>query len=123
MSYMNAYTGIWQDGADKQTGGRVGDGAGKERMGRKESSMETYTLPCVTQPARDVLYDTGSSNRCSATTWRGKTQSGWEAGVLGARVRYSAHGKGHEEGGSTYAKAGSSLRSPAGNPRASTPIT
>ena len=35
-------------------------------------------------------------------------------------MRYSAHGKGHEEGGSTYAKAGSSLRSPPGNPRAST---
>ena len=43
--------------------------------------------------------------------------------VLGARVRHSARGKGHEEGGSTYAKAGSSLRSPPGNPRASTPIT
>ena len=24
--------------------------------------------------------------------------------LLGARVRYSAHGKGHEEGGSTYAR-------------------
>ena len=43
--------------------------------------------------------------------------------VLGARVRHSARGKGHEEGGSTYAKAGSSLRSPPGNPQASTPIT
>ena len=43
--------------------------------------------------------------------------------MLGARVRYSARGKSHEEGGSTYAKAGSSLRSPPGNPRASTPIT
>ena len=32
--------------------------------------------------------------------------------VLGAGVRHSAHGKGHEEGGLTYAKAGSSLRSP-----------
>ena len=42
--------------------------------------------------------------------------------VLGAGVRHSAHGKGHEEGGLTYAKAGSSLRSPPGNPRASTPI-
>ena len=30
----------------------------------------------------------------------------------GARVRNSACGKGHEEGGSAYAKAGSSLRSP-----------
>ena len=27
-------------------------------------------------------------------------------------MRHSAHGKGHEEGGSAYAKAGSSLRSP-----------
>ena len=36
--------------------------------------------------------------------------------LLGARVRYSARGKGREEGGSTYAKAGSSLRSPPGNP-------
>ena len=44
-------------------------------------------------------------------------------GMLGARVRHSAHGKGHEEGGSTFAKAGSSLRCPPGNPRASTPIT
>ena len=43
--------------------------------------------------------------------------------LLGAGVRHSTHGKGHEEGGSTYAKAGSSLRSPPGNPRASTPIT
>ena len=43
--------------------------------------------------------------------------------LLGARVRHSTNGKGHEEGGSTYAKAGSSLRSPPGNSRASTPIT
>ena len=46
-----------------------------------------------------------------------------ELTLLGAGVRHSAHGKGHEEGGLTYAKAGSSLRSPPGNPRASTPIT
>ena len=41
----------------------------------------------------------------------------------GASMRNSAHGKGHEEGGSAYAKAGSSLRSPPGNSRASTPKT
>ena len=35
-----------------------------------------------------------------------------ELTLLGAGVRHSAHGKGHEEGGLTYAKAGSSLRSP-----------
>ena len=45
-------------------------------------------------------------------------------GVLpGARVRNSARGKGHEEGSAAYAKAGSSLRSPPGNSRASTPKT
>ena len=43
--------------------------------------------------------------------------------VPGASVRNSAHGKGHEEGGSAYTKAGSSLRSPPGNSRASTPKT
>ena len=41
--------------------------------------------------------------------------------MLGARVRHSACGKGHEEGGSTYAKAGSGLRSPPGNPQAPRP--
>ena len=40
-----------------------------------------------------------------------------------ASVRNSAPGKGHEEGGSAYTKAGSSLRSPPGNSRASTPKT
>ena len=53
-----------------------------------------------------------------ATTW---SSGEYYASVLGAGVRHSAHGKGHEEGGSTYAKAGSSLRSPPGNSRASTP--
>ena len=41
----------------------------------------------------------------------------------GAGVRSSAHGKGHEEEGSAYAKLGSSLRSPPGNSQASTPKT
>ena len=43
--------------------------------------------------------------------------------ILYRGVWYSARDKGHEEGGSTYAKAGSSLRSPPGTPRASPPIT
>ena len=41
--------------------------------------------------------------------------------MLGASVRHSARGKGHEEGGSAYAKVGSSLRRPPGNSQASTP--
>ena len=36
-------------------------------------------------------------------------------------VRHSTRDKSHEEGGSAYAKAGSSLRSPPGYSRASTP--
>ena len=36
-------------------------------------------------------------------------------------VRHSTRDKGHEEGGSAYAKAGSSLRSPPGYSQASTP--
>ena len=35
--------------------------------------------------------------------------------MRGAGGRTSTRGKGHEEGGSTYAKVGSSLRSPPGN--------
>ena len=50
----------------------------------------------------------------------GKRRWGW---LPGASVRNSARGKGHEEGASAYAKAGSSLRSPPGNSRASTPKT
>ena len=46
-----------------------------------------------------------------------------KGGDVGASMRNSTHGKGHEEGGSAYAKAGSSLRSPPGNSRASTPRT
>ena len=48
--------------------------------------------------------------------------SNWN--MLGARVRHSAHGKGHEEGDSTYAKAGSGLRSlrATGIPRAASDI-
>ena len=39
----------------------------------------------------------------------------------GAGERHSTRDKGHEEGGSAYAKAGSSLRNPPGYSRASTP--
>ena len=41
----------------------------------------------------------------------------------GASMRSSARGKSHEEGGLAYTKVGSSLRSPPGNSRASTPKT
>ena len=42
-------------------------------------------------------------------------------GLPGAGERHSTRDKGHEEGGSAYAKAGSSLGSAPGYSRASTP--
>ena len=51
----------------------------------------------------------------------------WEAPLeedcQGGSVRNPAHGKGHEEGGLAYAKAGSSLKCPPENSRAPTPKT
>ena len=44
-----------------------------------------------------------------------------ERDLPGDSVKNSACGKDHEEGGLAYEKAGSSLRSPLGNSRASTP--
>ena len=46
-----------------------------------------------------------------------------ERDLPGDSVKNSACGKDHEEGGLAYEKAGSSLRSPLGNSRASTPKT
>jgi len=51
------------------------------------------------------------------------TEKRREAKSKGVRGASSARGKGHEEGGLAYAKAGSSLRSSPGNSRASTPQT
>ena len=71
------------------------------------------------EPAYCIL-SAALSTASSFRIWNSST------GILslpGASVRHSARGKGHEEGGSAYAKAGSSLRSPPGNSLASTPKT
>ena len=72
--------------------------------GRSQSREQTR-VSCIAGREQNILF---------------KLVNPW---VLGASMRHSAHGKGHKEGGSTYAKAGSSLRSPPGNPQASPPIT
>ena len=51
----------------------------------------------------------------------GKRQKESEGQLPGAGERHSTRDKGHEEGGSAYAKAGWSLGSPPGYSRASTP--
>ena len=62
--------------------------------------------------------------KTSGSWWRGLTECGpLEKGMANCRepVRHSTRDKGHEEGRSAYAKAGSSLRSLPGYSRASTP--
>ena len=64
------------------------------------------------------IFSAALSTASSFRIWNSST------GILSlpvASVRNSAHDKGHEEGGSAYAKAGSSFRSPPGNSRAYTP--
>ena len=75
--------------------------------------------PDCREPAYCIL-SVALSTASSFRIWNSST------GILslpGASVRNSAHDKGPEEGGSAYAKAGSSLRSLPGNSRASTPQT
>ena len=79
--------------------------------------MERY-LPTV-----GTVHDSGSGPRPNSTKAVTLMSLVGVHMVPGARVRNSTRGKGHEEGGSAYAKVGSSLRSPPGNSRASTPKT
>ena len=72
---------------------------------------------------REPAYCILSAALSTASSFRIWNSSTGILSLPGASVRNSAHDKGHEEGGSAYAKAGSSLRSPPGNSRASTPKT
>ena len=65
---------------------------GKEKVGRTESSIDIYTLPCVKQMASGkLLYSIGSSAQCSVTTYRDKmgVGDGNEAKGRGYMYRYS----------------------------------
>ena len=72
---------------------------------------------CCWEPAYCIL-SAALSTASSFSIWNSSTEI---LSLPGASVRSSTHDKGHEEGGLAYAKAGSSLRSPPGNSRASTP--
>ena len=77
------------------------------------------------EPAYCVLsaYCILSAALSTASSFRIWNSSTGSLSLPGASMRSSAHGKGHEEGGLAYAKAGLSLRCPPGNSRASTPKT
>ena len=92
--------------------------------------MRIFVYPRLTSEAikefdvnycRELAYCILSAALSTASSFRIWNSSTGILSLPGASVRNSAHGKGHEEGGSAYAKAGSSLRSPPGNSRASTP--
>ena len=72
---------------------------------------------------REPAYCILSAALSTASSFRIWNSSTGILSLPGASVRNSAHDKGHEEGGSAYAKAGSSFRSPPGNSRAYTPKT
>ena len=72
---------------------------------------------------REPAYCMLSAALSTASSFRIWNSSTGILSLPGANVRNSAHDQGHVEGGSAYAKAGSSLRSPPGNSRASTPQT
>ena len=70
------------------------------------------------------LREEGVSTRQGRNTLKRNCKEGGtreEGGVPGAGERHSTRDKGHEEGGSAYAKVGSSLGSAPGYSRASTP--
>ena len=71
----------------------------------------TQRIPHCREPAYCIL----SAALSTASSFRIWNSSTGILSLLGASVRSSTHDKGHEEGGSAYAKAGLSLRSPPGN--------
>ena len=79
--------------------------------------------PFYDASCREPAYCILSAALSTASSFRIWNSSAGILSLPGASVRNSARGKGHEEGGSAYAKAGSSLRSPPGNSRVSTPKT
>ena len=101
----------------------------KEDLQDTKLTTKCYKAQGLTAGSRHIAYwvhiaycilSAALSTASSFRIWNSST------GILslpGAMVRNSAHDKGHEEGGSSYAKAGSSFRSPPGNSRAYTPKT
>ena len=85
------------------------------------SITNSQSLLKCREPSPGILHiECSTFTASSFRIWNSSTGS---LSLPGASVRSSTHDKGHEEGGSAYAKAGSSLRSPPGNSRASTPKT
>ena len=103
--------------------------AEKRREGKRKGEKERYThLNADFQRIARRDKKAFLSDQCKGieeNNRMGKTRDLFkkirDTKVPGAGERHSTRDKGHEEGGSAYAKAGSSLRSPPGYSRTSTP--
>ena len=86
----------------------------------QEDSLPPHYLGSCREPAYCILgaYCILSAALSTASSFRIWNSSTGILSLPGASVRNPAHDKGHEEEGSAYAKAGSSLRSLPGNSRA-----
>ena len=93
------------------------------RIIKKEKTKYVLALIIAVSKCREPAYCILSAALSTASFFRIWNSSTRILSLPGVSVRHSARGKGHEEGGSAYAKAGSSLRSPPGSSRASTPQT
>ena len=82
-----------------------------------------FAYHCRLMVCQEPAYCILSAALSTASSFRIWNSSTGILSLPGASVRSSTHDKGHEEGGSAYARVGSSLRSPPGNSRASTPKT
>ena len=91
------------------------------RIIKKEKTKYVLALIIAVSKCREPAYCILSAALSTASSFRIWNSSTGILSLPGASVRSSTHDKGHEEGGSAYAKAGSSLRSPPGNSQASTP--
>ena len=92
-------------------------------FGRNDAKAETpllWSLPGASILHIECILSAALSTASPFRIWNSSTGI---LSLLGASVRNSTLDKGHEEGGSAYAKAGSSLRGPPGNFRAFTPKT
>ena len=86
MVLMNLFSGQQEKQTYRTDLWTWGEGRGL-RVRYKESNMEIYNSMCKIDSNRNLLYDSGTSNRGSVTIWKVGWRERWERGL---------GGKGHE---------------------------